>query len=190
MTVLVVNRAPRPRATPEKATPLLAVDLDGTVRHGKTELGRFVHGPEDVVIFPEAVERMREWKARGGRVVAVSNQGGIALGHLSMATCAAAMMRTHELCGQVFDKILWCRHYPSEAVTDPEMRRCWCRKPSPGLLVEGALDIAAKHGEYYPPHLGLFVGDRPEDEECARLAGFPFQWAADWRAGAEHARPE
>ena len=31
--------------------------------------------------------------------------------------------------------------------------------------------------------MGLFVGDRPEDEECARLAGFPFQWAKDWRAG-------
>lgn len=28
------------------------------------------------------------------------------------------------------------------------------------------------------------VGDRPEDEECARLAGLDFQWAAGWRAQA------
>ncbi len=40
----------------EVATPLLAVDLDGTVRHGKAELGRFVNGPDDVVVFPEAVD--------------------------------------------------------------------------------------------------------------------------------------
>ncbi len=169
---------------PEKATPLLAVDLDGTVRHGKTELGRFVHGPDDVVVFPEAVEQIRRWKARGGRVVAVSNQGGIALGHTDMTQCSAAMMRTQVLCEDMFDKISWCPHYDSPAVENPEMRYCWCRKPSPGLLIEGALELAAKYGEYYPPHLGLFVGDRPEDQECARLAGFPFQWAADWRAEA------
>jgi D-glycero-D-manno-heptose 1,7-bisphosphate phosphatase len=64
------------------------------------------------------------------------------------------------------------------------MSRCWCRKPSPGLLIEAALDLAAQHNEDYPPYKGLFVGDRPEDEECARLAGFDFQWAADWRAQA------
>ncbi len=169
-------------AIPEKPTPLLAVDVDGTVRHGRTELGRFVNTPDDVAVFPEAVEQIRRWKARGGRVVAVSNQGGIALGHTTMVQCAATMMRTYELCDRLLDKICWCAHYDSDAVKDPEMRYCWCRKPSPGLLIEGALDLAAKHNEYYPPHMGLFVGDRPEDEECARLAGMPFRWAHEWRA--------
>jgi D-glycero-D-manno-heptose 1,7-bisphosphate phosphatase len=28
------------------------------------------------------------------------------------------------------------------------------------------------------------IGDRPEDEECARLAGLDFQWAAAWRGSA------
>lgn len=171
----------------EKATPLLAVDLDGTVRHGLDELGRFVNGPDDVVIFPEAIEMMRRWKAGGGRIIGVSNQGGIALGHLTARDCAAAMLRTHELAGELFDKIAWCSHHPY--ANDPEHARCWCRKPSPGLLIEAALDIAAKFGEFYPPYMGLFVGDRPEDEECARLAGFDFQWAADWRAQASEPTP-
>jgi phosphoglycolate phosphatase-like HAD superfamily hydrolase len=26
----------------------------------------------------------------------------------------------------------------------------------------------------------LFVGDRPEDEECAKSAGIPFMWAHDF----------
>ena len=38
----------------EKAVPVLYLDMDGTVRKGKDELGRFVNGPEDVEVFPEA----------------------------------------------------------------------------------------------------------------------------------------
>lgn len=162
-------------------TRLLVVDLDGTVRWGRDELGRFVNGPRDVVVFPEAVERMGEWRSAGGRIVAVSNQGGIALGHLSLADCVAAMKRTDELCEYLIEEITFCPHFPT--VPDPEMARCWCRKPSPGGLVRAVVKMEFAHGERYPPHLGLVVGDRPEDEELARLAGFPFAWAADWRAG-------
>jgi D-glycero-D-manno-heptose 1,7-bisphosphate phosphatase len=166
----------------QRPTPLLCLDLDGTVRHGLDELGRFVNTPDDVVIFPEAVTMMRRWKAAGGRTIAVSNQGGIALGHMTMATCAQTMIRTHELTGHLFDKIAWCSHHPS--ADRLEDGRCWCRKPSPGLLIEAARDLAEQYNEMYPPYMGLFVGDRPEDEECARLAGFNFQWAAEWRARA------
>ena len=167
---------------PEKAVPVLYLDLDGTVRKGKDELGRFVNGPEDVEVFPEAVEMMRRWKAGGGRNIGVSNQGGIALGIVSFAKVAAAMTETHRQSGKLFDKLAWCSHHPGAA--DPEMARCWCRKPSPGLVIESALEVARQHREYYPPYMGLFVGDRPEDQECARLAGLDFQWAADWRAQA------
>lgn len=172
--------------TGEKAVPVLYLDLDGTVRHGRDELGRFVNGPDDVIVFPEAVEMMRRWKAPGGRrIIGVSNQGGIALGLADEWQVIKAMMRTHELSGHRFDKIAWCMHHPD--AEHPEMARCWCRKPSPGLIVEGALDVARRHpGEIYPPYMGLMVGDRPEDEECARLAGLDFQWAADWRARAAH----
>lgn len=168
--------------TSEKRVPLLVCDLDGTVRHGKDELGHFVNRPEDVVIFPEALELLRRWKQAGGRAIAVSNQGGIALGHMTMRVCAETMLCTRELTKQLFDRIAWCSHHP--AADDPEMARCWCRKPSPGLLIEAALDLGAEHGEIYPPYMGLFVGDRDEDKECARLAGFDFEWAAEWRREA------
>lgn len=39
-------------------------------------------------------------------------------------------------------------------------------------------------GESYVAHGSLMAGDRAEDEECARLAGLDFQWAADWRSQA------
>jgi len=164
-----------------RAVPVLYLDLDGTVRKGKDELGRFVNGPEDVEVFPEAVAKMRAWKQAGGRIAAVSNQGGIALGIVSMERVAAAMAETHRQCGELFDLITWCRHYPG--AKDPEMARCWCRKPSAGAVAEAANGLSDRFpGEYYPPHLGLFVGDRPEDEACARSAGLDFEWAAAWRA--------
>lgn len=166
----------------EPRVPVLYLDIDGTVRHGKDELGRFVNGPDDVVVFPEAVEMMRRWRAGGGRIIGVSNQGGLALGHLSVADCTAAMLRTQQLTGGRFDKLCWCAHHP--AAGHPEMARCWCRKPSPGLLIEGSLNLAARTGEIYPPYMSLMVGDRPEDEECARIAGLDFVGAAEWRAGA------
>ena len=167
---------------PAQAVPVLYLDIDGTVRKGKDELGRFVNGPADVEVFPEAVEMMRRWRRGGGRIIGVSNQGGIALGLVTLQDVAAAMAETHRQAGELFDKIAWCSHHPDAA--NPEMARCWCRKPSPGLLIEAALGVAAASGEYYPPYMAVMVGDRPEDQQCARIAGLDFQWAAEWRAHA------
>ena len=161
------------------AARLLILDLDGTVRKGFDELGRFVNGPDDVEVFPEAIVQMRRWKQAGGRIIGVSNQGGIALGHVTMPAVTAAMAKTYVLTGCLFDKIAFCQHHP--AASDPEFARCWCRKPAPGLVIEAALDLGRQHDEMYPPHLALFVGDRPEDEECARICQIDFRWAKDWR---------
>lgn len=168
----------------DRLTPVLYLDIDGTVREGKDDpLGRFVNGPEDVRVFPEAVEMMSRWKAGGGRIVGVSNQGGIALGILTYGQVADAMVETQRQTGGLFDKIAWCSHHPDAA--HPEWARCWCRKPATGLLIEAALDLARLcRDECYPPYMGLMVGDRAEDQECARLAGLDFQWAAEWRAQA------
>lgn len=168
----------------ERPTPVLYLDIDGTVREGKDDpLGRFVNGPEDVVVFPAAVELMRRWKQGGGRIIGVSNQGGIALGIVDERQVQAAMTETHRQAGELFDKIAYCKHHPD--ATHPEMARCWCRKPKAGLLIESALDLAERRpGEIYPPYMGLMVGDRPEDQACAEAAGLDFQWAADWRAQA------
>lgn len=169
--------------TNEKATPVLYLDIDGTVREGKDDaLGRFVNGPQDVRVFPEAVEMMRRWKARGGRIIGVSNQGGIALGLVTTERVAAAMAETHRQADKLFDKIAWCSHHPD--ATSPEWARCWCRKPAPGLLIVAAIELGPLHEEYYPPYMGLMVGDRPEDEQCARAAGLDFMWAAEWREQA------
>lgn len=37
-------------------------------------------------------------------------------------------------------------------------------------------------GECFSAAGSLMVGDRPEDEQCAKGAGLDFQWAKDWRS--------
>lgn len=167
--------------TGEKMVPVLYCDIDGTIRHGKDELGRFVNGPEDVIVFPEVPDLLQRYRALGWRIVGISNQGGIALGYMDAETCANAIIETQRQCRGLFDKISFCPHHPD--AKDPEMAICWCRKPKAGMIIESSLHLTEIFGEIYPPYLGLFVGDRPEDEGCADAAGLTF-WRADlWRSG-------
>jgi D-glycero-D-manno-heptose 1,7-bisphosphate phosphatase len=177
---------------PDKAVPVLFVDLDGTVRHGFDELGRWVNTPEDVVIFDGVADRLWRYKDAGWRVVAVSNQGGIALGHVTLNDAFRVLVKTQALCREVFDKAMICQHHPD--APDPEMARCWCRKPRPGLALEAVFELAAESKrmrapEFYPPHLALFVGDREEDRLCAEALNVDFMSASDWRGGAHHIVP-
>jgi D-glycero-D-manno-heptose 1,7-bisphosphate phosphatase len=168
--------------TRERTVPVLYLDIDGTVRWGKDELGRFVNTADDVRVFDEVPDLLWRYKKLGWRIVGVSNQGGVALGIMSMADCVAAMAETQRQTRSAFDKIAFCTHHPN--ADDPEMAVCWCRKPRAGLVIESALALAGQHrGEIYPPHLALFVGDRSEDAACADAACLRFMDAADWRAG-------
>lgn len=173
---------PKSSITGEKTVPVLYCDIDGTIRWGKDELGRFVNGPEDVRVFDEVPPLLAAYKALGWRIVGISNQGGIALGFMDRRACMQAMQATQEQVLGAFDQIAFCAHHPD--AKDPEMRTCWCRKPKAGLVIESALSMSSQHrGEMYPPHLGLFVGDRPEDLACAENAGLPFMPANEWRRG-------
>jgi len=176
------------RAVQPKPTPILFLDLDGTVRLGMAELGRFVNDPTDVEIFPGVIELLQQYKGRGWRICGVSNQGGIALHHVSIGQVSRAMAETNRLCANLFDRMIWCEHHP-EAQRDTqaetlEASRCWCRKPAAGMLFACIHSLSEQYtNEFYRPYACLMVGDLPEDQQCAINANIPFQWAVDWRAG-------
>jgi len=164
----------------QRPVPLLILDLDGTVRFGKDELGHFVNSPDDVKIFPEAIDRMAAWKARGGRIIGVSNQGGVALGIVTRAAAQAAVAETNRQTGGLFDAALLCPHHPQ--APDPAMRRCWCRKPRAGLAIEAATILTIHYpNDYYPADQMLVVGDRDEDRGCAQALSADFLPASAWR---------
>lgn len=168
--------------TDAKKIPVLYTDIDGTIRFGKDELGRFVNTADDVQVFPEVPSLLAAYKDYGYRIVGISNQGGIALGYMDAQTCVDAMHETQRQCNNAFDKIVFCPHHPD--AENPEMAVCWCRKPKAGLVIETATVLSIQNFEIYPPHMGLFVGDRPEDQQCAGAAGLAFWDAATWRMGA------
>lgn len=167
--------------TEAKATPVLYCDIDGTIRWGKDEFGRFVNTVEDVHVFDEVSDLLHRYKKLGWRILGISNQGGIALGYMDQENCILSMVETQKQTNFAFDRILWCPHHPD--AKDPEMAKCWCRKPKSGLVIEGALGLAYQFNERYPPYLSLFVGDRPEDELCAKASGLDFMSASTWRTG-------
>lgn len=152
-------------------------DIDGTIRHGKDELGKFVNTAADVKVFDGVRELLWGYKTLGWRIIGVSNQGGIALGHMTMDDCFGAMGETQRQCAGAFDKIVFCAHSPYD---EPG---CPCRKPKTLMLEDSRNWLFQQHGEVYPWHMCLFTGDRPEDEMTAANAGVPFLNAALWRSG-------
>ena len=163
---------------PLRCRRILYVDLDGTIRYSLS--GDFVHKAADVKVYPEARRLLQLYKAVGWRIVAITNQGGVARGYLDLRDCIAALEETNRQCDGVFDRMQFCVHHPEGP--NHASRMCWCRKPRIGMLVEAATELALQHGEYYPNYLGLVVGDRPEDRECAVNAGVQFMAAEEWRA--------
>lgn len=149
---------------------LLLVDIDGTVRHGKDQLGRFVNHPDDVVVFPEASLMLNAWRAHRGHVVGVTNQAGVALGYMTHDVARAALVETERQCEWAFDKILMCCHPPDS---------CFCRKPRPGMAYRY---IASRPG-WFRPDQTLVVGDRDDDAMMAAALGVEFLDAAVWRQG-------
>lgn len=166
----------------EKVQHVLYLDLDGTVRKGYDELGRFVNGPKDVNVFPEAVVQMKRWKEKGYRLVAVTNQGGIAMGFCTHEQAAEALYETNRQTGGLFDLMLMCRHHPY--AKDPLMANCLCRKPKYGMIVMAQDELSRRFAGIFPPCAAVMVGDRPEDRACAEGAGIKFIDAAEWRAGS------
>jgi D-glycero-D-manno-heptose 1,7-bisphosphate phosphatase len=160
-----------------KRVPVLYTDIDGTIRHGKDEIGRFVNTAEDVTVFDGVPDLLWGYKNLGWRIIGISNQAGIGLGHMTMSDCFAAMGETQRQCRMAFDKIVFCAHRPYDD--------CPCRKPKTGMIMNSRQWLFQKFGEAYPMYMGLFVGDRPEDEACAANAGLPFVPADVWRTG-EH----
>lgn len=159
--------------------PLLFVDLDGTVRKGADEpplgIGRFVNGPDDVEVFPEAVTMIRRWRDAGGLVHGITNQAGIALGYMTEESCSDAIRRTMELAGNLLDEVWVCPHAPDAG--------CFCRKPLPGLILAAVSLVTDQSGASARSRC-LMVGDRDEDAKAAMAAGVPFEDAATWRARA------
>lgn len=163
-----------------KAVRVLYIDLDGTVRKWFDEIWKFVNTLQDVELFEWVKEILQNYKKQWWRIVGITNQWWVALWLLSMQDLQENIAQTQKLSWLSFDKILACTHHPE--AKEKEYSVCWCRKPSIWNVVLWARYLNEIYSnEYYPPNIALFVGDRPEDEQCAKNANIEFQIAKEWR---------
>lgn len=123
--------------------------------------------PGEFHLLPGVGEAVRTINEAGWLAVVVSNQPGIAKGRFSPSELDAVTRKMHdELArfGARLDAVFYCLHHP-QAVRDEFRVVCACRKPKPGLLLQGAraLDIELAHS--------YLVGDRISDIEAGAAAG-------------------
>jgi len=156
-----------------KLMPVLCMDLDGTVRRSKS--GKiFIEGPNDIELMPGIEKILWRYREMGFVIVGVSNQGGVAHGFKTCQDIQDELDATIILFNLNPFTVVKCCMNDRKGNTPPYYFRSFCRKPDIGMLVliEGEL---WENGIISDWDNALLVGDRPEDEECAKRAGIKFR---------------
>jgi D-glycero-D-manno-heptose 1,7-bisphosphate phosphatase len=134
------------------------LDRDGVLNK---ELGDYVTRVEDFVVL-DNFETLKTLQDRGYLLIVATNQGGLAKGWYTeeeLAKMHVHLRSVYKEHGVEFTDIFYCPHHP-QFTGD-----CDCRKPKPGLLLQGI----AKHD--IDPSLSYFIGDRERDVEAGTAAG-------------------
>jgi D-glycero-D-manno-heptose 1,7-bisphosphate phosphatase len=108
-------------------------------------------------LFPRVPQAIRLLNDMGLKTAIVSNQPGIAKGHLTREVLKgfeSAMLNAINSAGARIDRIYYCLHHPEAQV--PELRQaCRCRKPEIGMLEQASKDLDVKLDECYIVSDGL-----------------------------------
>lgn len=151
--------------------PALILDLDGTVRYSKS--GDFINKPEDVAIYDDVEDVLHDYRRDGYLIYGATNQGGVAFGFKTLESVLAEfdmMYKCFEL--NPFISVSYSVMHPGGTVA-PYNHRSLFRKPYIGMLVQCEY-TAYGDGYLIDWDNSIFVGDRPEDEQCAKNANVKF----------------
>lgn len=149
-------------------------DLDGTLIEGYME--REDKNFAQVVVLPGRHEHLARLLAACIRIAIATNQAGVAFGFVSEAEVEQKLAEALDALGLSADTpVAVCYNHPKARVArykrdDPR------RKPGGGMIKELVAAAGVELSKV------LFVGDRPEDEQAANVAGVSFRWANDYFA--------
>ena len=143
-------------------------------------------------LLPRVPEAIRLLNEVGLKTAIVSNQPGIAKGHLTrdaFEQFESSMLDGIRSAGGKIDKIYYCLHHPEAHVS--ELRKlCDCRKPAIGMLKQAALDLDVRLDECY------MIGDGIPDLQAGTRAGCRTIFVGRWKCeicqfmGDEQVRPD
>jgi len=147
------------------------IDRDGTLNemvydetHGLLDSPR---RPEQVQLVKGAAAFLRGLKTAGFMTVVVTNQPGVAKGTLTLEELYAVnrkVARMLEAGHAEWDEMCFCPHHP-KGVKRAFAKKCNCRKPKPGMLVQAAKDRGIDLRKSW------MVGDGLNDIQAGRAAG-------------------
>lgn len=167
---------------------LYLFDMDGTL------ITSYMDNPDKEYtrweVLPGRVQRLRRLRDEGHDVGIVTNQAGVAFGHITPSDVYAKLQQVAAALGlgQLFvysgDSVPLQLHngepwtcvavcFAHAAATVPAFATGTARRKPSGAMI---LELLGPCGDYSPDEV-LYVGDREEDEAAARDAGVSFQWA-------------
>lgn len=134
------------------------LDRDGVLNR---ELGDYIRRFEDFEVL-DNFDALKAVQDKGYLLIVATNQGGLAKGWYSeeeLAKMHRYLTDAYKQHGVEITDIFYCPHHPNFT------GECDCRKPKPGLLLQGI----AKYN--VDPSKSYFIGDRDRDIEAATAAG-------------------
>jgi D-glycero-D-manno-heptose 1,7-bisphosphate phosphatase len=143
--------------------PAVFFDRDGCLND---DIG-YLHRIEQFRWLPGAIAAVRLANQAGALTFVVTNQSGIARGLYTPGDVEAIhAWMSGELArhGARINAYRFCPHHPT-AGDGPYTRRCYCRKPEPGMVRE----LISAWG--VDPNRSFMVGDMPRDVAAAESAG-------------------
>ena len=142
-------------------------------------------------VLPRVPEAIRLLNDLGLGIAIVSNQPGIAKGHLKRETLKSferAILSAVRQAGGRIDHIYYCLHHPDAKVSKLR-QKCACRKPGIAMLQQAASDMHVDLKDCY------MIGDGIPDLEAATRAGCRPVFIGRWKCEicqfteAPHVRP-
>jgi D-glycero-D-manno-heptose 1,7-bisphosphate phosphatase len=128
-------------------------------------------------LLPRVPEAIRLLNDMGLKIAVVSNQPGIAKGHLkpeTMKTFERRMLSEIRRAGGHIDRMYYCLHHPQAKVLKLR-QRCHCRKPEIGLLEQAAEELRVSLEECY------LIGDGIPDLLAGTRAGCRTIFIGRWK---------
>ncbi len=138
----------------EGLDPAIFLDRDGTLMRDVD----YCADPKDVEVFADAAPSLSQLRAKGYKIIIITNQSGIGRGLFSEGAYREVEREvTRQTGGGSIDATYFCPHSPDQA--------CSCRKPETGMVDQAACEHAIDLTRSY------FIGDKDSDMQCGRRAG-------------------
>ena len=149
---------------PEATNKALFLDRDGVINidHG------YIYQPEKFEFIEGVFEACRQFQNAGYKIIVVTNQSGIGRGYYSeqdfhkLTAWMVEQFKQNQV--DILD-VYFCPHHPEKA-NPPYKQNCDCRKPQPGMLLQGLAEYSLN------PKTSIMVGDKCSDMKAAIAAEF------------------